>query len=271
MSGDPKGGPSPRWAGTRRDRTRRAEEVVGRPRSLEKPRRPRGPKVVVLALVAVLALTIVAVVITWSRLSDLSLQWAAVSAIATLGTLLLAVIAGTVAAIAYSQSVRRPYLVAEVYSRQTDGLRVKEPALNLALASQTTAPTGHALPAGARMLISKDVSIVLTNTGSASARNIRLRLGLWGILWFPEAPFPDGWAKRSTDPSPFGATTQLVWEGGADYSIHADGDTRIWDFRLGAAYLNPNDPNSPTLTLQVVADSCPERMMKVAIVVGDAR
>lgn len=239
-------------------------DVVGRRQKLEKPPAPKGPRLVIAALVVVALAIALALALAWRHYRDATLRWAAVSGIAAVGALLLAIVAGVVALAAYMQALQRPYLVVRAYQRNSAGT----PVLMEPLITSRWPHDGSASSANSERLMPLLLSLAVSNSGKASARNIRLRLSLFGLVWYPSTTLSDGWQIREQGSESTTGISKLVWEGGANYSIHGDGDTRIFHLDLTDLHLDRSDPHTPRVFVQVVADGFREKDFRFPVEVN---
>ncbi len=196
--------------------------------------RQRPMLAVYAGLLILIAIVIGAATLSWLS-SPSTDRLAVIGNLLSLGTLLLALVAGIVALAAYSAATGLPNLKAKLLmpiTRIPNLIVIPEQALN--------AP------------VDIPIEIIVENTTKYAARTPAVMIELSGAVIDKDAYSPSGESWRATTRKRTGDIKALQWDGGPNYAIHGKSDRWLPELNLRGLVLTGD--GKPEIVIRLLAD-----------------
>ena len=194
---------------------------------------PQRRKALLIAMTGLVMVILVAAGIISARVAEghgaSSDKIAVIGDVIAGATLLLAVVAGLVAVLAYAVSTGAPNLRVKV---GCEGNQFRQPTIDLAAGEDLGSPRDY------------ELTILLRNISSYSARNPVVIVRMMALSFVDLAP---GLAWDTTGRTVFRPqeALEVQWDGGVDYSVHGHSIRKLPPLRLKQLTCRTRDPSQP--------------------------
>lgn len=199
-----------------------------------------------LAVYAVVLLLIVALIggiaLTWLS-SHNSNHLMIIGNFLTLGTLLLALVAGIIALAAYTAATGLPNLMLQLK------VPLGEPNELLLPREDNPGHLSHTAGPGAASI----ARIIVANTTRYAARSPAVIIEFKDAqIWEAQYAEVPGWVVTARDSSR--NVKEIQWDGGPNYAIHGNSSRHLPDLNLAGLHYDPADNVRPKMVIRLLAD-----------------